>query len=190
MMTDNTQEKKGFNSIVELINSAEFFVCCIVESIVAVYLLWLLFVFFLVVYSSNQDMLNASFSFSAGVSSPEEISPNVTELAAVKEVYDGDTIVVTVTKEYRIRMLDCWAPEITGDEKEDGLKSKQFLESMLVAGDEVFVKVPTTNRIQDSITFGRVLAYVYKDIDGDGEVDNISEKMVENGFATKEKVKK
>lgn len=184
-MTDATQEKKGFNSIVELINS-------IVESTVTVYLLLLLFVCFLVICFSNQDqdMLNASFSFSAGVTSPEEISPNVTELATVKEVYDGDTIVVTVTKEYRIRMLDCWAPEVTGDEKEEGLRSKQFLESMLVAGDEVFVKVPTTNRIQDSITFGRVLAYVYKDIDGDGEVDNISEQMVENGFATKEKIKK
>lgn len=173
-MTDDTQEKKGFNYIVE---------------IVIVYLL--LLVFFNICFSGqDQDMLNASFSFGAGVSSPEEISQNVTELATVKEVYDGDTIVVTVTKEYRVRMLDCWAPEITGDEKEDGLKSKQFLESILVTGDEVFVKVPTTNRIQDSITFGRVLAYVYKDIDGDGEVDNISEQMVENGFATKEKVKK
>ena len=177
-MTNDTQEKKGFNYIV--------------ESIVTVYLLLLVVVSIFNIFFSDQDqdMFNASFSFNAGVSSPEEISQNVTELATVKEVYDGDTIVVTVTKEYRIRMLDCWAPEVTGSEKEEGLKSKQFLESMLVAGDEVFVKVPTTKRIQDSITFGRLLAYVYKDIDGDGEVDNISEQMVENGFATKEKVKK
>ena len=120
----------------------------------------------------------------------EEISTGLTELATVRKVYDGDTIVVTVTKEYRIRMLDCWAPEVTGAEKEEGLKSKEFLESILVAGDEVLIRIPTTNRIQDSISFGRVLGYVYKDVDGDGRVDNISQRMVASGFATKEKMKK
>lgn len=115
--------------------------------------------------------------------------PNVTEQAIVKEVYDGDTIVVTVTKEYRIRMLDCWAPEIKGIEKSEGLKSKEFLETMLKTGDEVLVEIPTTNRIQDSITFGRFLGYIWKDLDNDGTYDNISEQMVKNGFATKEKVK-
>jgi endonuclease YncB( thermonuclease family) len=116
--------------------------------------------------------------------------PNITEQAIVKEVYDGDTIVVTVTKEYRIRMLDCWAPEIKGIEKSEGLKSKEFLETMLKTGDEVLVEIPTTNRIQDSITFGRFLGYIWKDLDNDGAYDNISEQMVKNGFATKEKVKK
>lgn len=115
--------------------------------------------------------------------------PNITEQAIVKEVYDGDTIVVTVTKEYRIRMLDCWAPEIKGIEKSEGLKSKEFLETMLKTGDEVLVEIPTTNRIQDSITFGRFLGYIWKDLDNDGTYDNISEQMVKNGFATKEKVK-
>jgi endonuclease YncB( thermonuclease family) len=116
-------------------------------------------------------------------------SPSITELAKVTEIYDGDTIVVEVTKKYRIRMLDCWAPEIrtkNTEEKEKGLQSRDFLASILKVGDEVLVETPTTRNFEDSTSLGRVLAYVWKDVDGDGKLDNVSEKMVEGGFATKE----
>lgn len=112
--------------------------------------------------------------------------------AVVKEVYDGDTIIVAVTKEYRIRMLDCWAPEVKTKDKEEkarGIASRDYLRSILKDGDEILVEVPMTDRFEDSITLGRVLARVYKDLDGDGKPDNISEEMVRNEFATKEKVK-
>jgi len=31
---------------------------------------------------------------------------------AIVEVYDGDTITVRLTLDLRVRMLDCWTPEI------------------------------------------------------------------------------
>lgn len=116
--------------------------------------------------------------------------PNTTEAATVKEIYDGDTIVVETVKQYRIRMLDCWCPEIRSknvEEKKKGLQSKDFLANILKEGDEILIEIPTTKRFEDSTSLGRVLAYVWKDVDGDGKLDNISEKMVESGFATKEK---
>lgn len=131
-----------------------------------------------------------SFLLLTGVALADEPIENLTTKATVKEVYDGDTIVVTVTREYRIRMLDCWAPEVKTrniEEKEKGIASRDFLRNLLQQGDEVLVQIPLTSRFGDSMTFGRVLAYVWKDIDQDGKLDNISEIMVRDGHATKEK---
>jgi len=111
----------------------------------------------------------------------------LTTKAVVKDVYDGDTVVVSIQKDIRVRMLDCWAPEIKTrdlDEKERGQKSRDFLKSLLKNDDEVIIEIPMTDRIQDSFTFGRVLAFLWKDVDGDGEMENISEIMIENDHAT------
>tara|TARA_Y100001973_G_C4984674_1_gene225923 strand:+ start:62 stop:535 length:474 start_codon:yes stop_codon:yes gene_type:complete len=115
---------------------------------------------------------------------------NLTTKAVIKEVYDGDTVVVTIQKDFRVRMLDCWAPEIktrNTEEKKRGQKSKEFLKSLLHVDDTVIVKIPMTDRIQDSFTFGRVLAYLWKDVDGDGKLDDVSDVMIQKGFATKTK---
>lgn len=113
--------------------------------------------------------------------------------AVVESVYDGDTMTISIKKSFKVRMLDCWAPEIRTRNKEEKLKgiaSKEYLQSLVKEGDSVLVEIPMTENIGDSFTFGRVLAYVWKDVDGDGTLDNISNEMVNNGFATKEKVKK
>ncbi len=115
---------------------------------------------------------------------------NLTTKAVVKEVYDGDTVVVTIQKDFRVRMLDCWAPEIktrNPEEKKRGEESRDFLKSLVNIDDEVIVEIPMTDRIQDSFTFGRVLAYLWKDIDGDGKLDDVSDVMIQKGFATKTK---
>lgn len=115
---------------------------------------------------------------------------NLTTKAVVKEVYDGDTVVVTIQKDFRVRMLDCWAPEIktrNPEEKKRGEESRNFLKSLVNIDDEVIVEIPMTDRIQDSFTFGRVLAYLWKDIDGDGKLDDVSDVMIQKGFATKTK---
>lgn len=112
--------------------------------------------------------------------------------AVVTDVYDGDTVVVDVTTSIRVRMLDCWAPEIKTKnlkEKEEGLKSKTFLNTMIKNEDVVMLEIPMSGKLSDSLTFGRVLARVYKDVDGDGVPDNLSERMVTNGFATAVKMK-
>ena len=115
---------------------------------------------------------------------------NLTTKAVVKEVYDGDTVVVTIQKDFRVRMLDCWAPEIktrNPEEKKRGEESRNFLKSLVNIDDEVIVEIPMTDRFQDSFTFGRVLAYLWKDIDGDGKLDDVSDVMIQKGFATKTK---
>ena len=115
---------------------------------------------------------------------------NLTTKAVVKEVYDGDTVVVTIQKDFRVRMLDCWAPEIktrNPEEKKRGEKSRDILKSLVNIDDKVIVEIPMTDRIQDSFTFGRVLAYLWKDIDGDGKLDDVSDVMIQKGFATKTK---
>jgi len=112
-----------------------------------------------------------------------DIKPKIIEEAVVKSIYDGDTITVTVTKEYNVRMLDCWAPEITGEEKGSGLESKKYLSSLIKPGDSIMLEIPTTNRFKDSVSFGRILAYIWKDVDGDGVSENLSKMMVSRGFA-------
>lgn len=110
----------------------------------------------------------------------------IVENAIVSGIHDGDTIKVKVTREYSVRLIDCWAPEITGKEKDHGLKSKAALESMLKIGDEIVVEIPTENN-QPKTTLGRTLAKVYKDVDNDGNDDNISVEMVKRGFAKEKK---
>lgn len=113
----------------------------------------------------------------------------IVEEAKVISVIDGDTIKVSVTKEFNVRLLDCWAPEITGPNKDSGLNSKRYLESILKSGDKIIVEIPTTNRFEDSVSLGRMLGYVWKDLNNDGKDDNISENIVKSGFATKTKTK-
>lgn len=113
--------------------------------------------------------------------------PAIIEHAVITNIYDGDTVSIQFTKEYPIRLLNCWAPEITGKEKTEGLKSREYLKSILKPGDKIIIDIPTTNKFEDSVSFGRILGNIYKDIDNDGKLDNISEVMVKNGFAKSKK---
>lgn len=106
--------------------------------------------------------------------------------AEIVEWYDGDTAVVTVKQELRLRLLDCWAPEVRGKEKEQGLVSKKHIQKLCPEGSTVKIFIPTTGRLQDSLTFGRVLARAWIK-DKDGKWIDISEQMVDDGYATKTK---
>lgn len=116
---------------------------------------------------------------------PPELA--ITEYAVIANIHDGDTVSIRFTKEYPIRLLNCWAPEITGKEKADGLKAKEYLQSILKPGDKIIVQIPTTEKFQDSVSLGRILGNIWKDIDNDGSLDNISEVMTSNGFAKSKK---
>ena len=80
-------------------------------------------------------------------------------------------------------------PTRSPEEKEKGIKAKEYLSSIIKEGDEVLVEIPMTNKLQSSFTFGRVLAYLWKDVNGDGDMENLSTTMVESGHATQEKEK-
>lgn len=105
-------------------------------------------------------------------------------------IHDGDTVTVRVSKDISVRLLDCWAPEINSKDEEEnkkGLASKQFLSTMLNNDDEVTVEIPLYDNLSKSLTFGRFLGNIWRDINGDGVKENISNEMVKNNYATKRK---
>lgn len=127
--------------------------------------------------------------FSDGVAAPP--SPGLVIDAIVVEVYDGDTITVEpLLPEMRVRLLDCWAPEIrTRDDSEKvrGYESRDNLRRLLPNASRIRLHVPTTDRLQDSLTFGRVLGRAWRDVDQDGVLDDVSALQVTGGFATQHK---
>lgn len=106
-----------------------------------------------------------------------------TTKAKVVRVIDGDTVEVEIKRRMTVRLLDCWAPESRTrdlEEKKRGLESKARMEE-LVGGKPVTLHVPTTENLAKLFTFGRVLGRIWVN-DRD-----VSEALVEEGFATKEK---
>jgi micrococcal nuclease len=97
------------------------------------------------------------------------------------DVYDGDTITVEITKRLKVRMLDCWAPEVRGNSREEGLISRDTLRNLALDKDAI-IHIPAANKgeIWRIMTFGRVLAHVWVK----GHEKNLSEQMVETGHAT------
>lgn len=127
----------------------------------------------------------ALFSTCQAAPPPLGIGTRVSVLWAV----DGDTIEVEVRKVVRVRLLDCWAPELrsgTPAEKNRGELARKFCERT-AKGTQGVLFIPTdgARRIGDVWTFDRVLAYYWPD---DSE-KSLSEIMVESGYATKEKSK-
>lgn len=123
---------------------------------------------------------------------PQKDEPKLQIPARVVSVYDGDTVTIEFKIRVNVRLLDCWAPEIKTKDKEEkdkGLESKKYLENLLKVDDEVIAEIPFDGNISNSISLSRILATIYKDIDGDGVKDNISSIMVDKGYAkeTKEK---
>lgn len=110
------------------------------------------------------------------------IEPAVTPVIAlpcrIVSVHDGDTCTIELTTRANIRLLDCWAPELS--EGEPGKQARQRL-AELVEGKEGLVTIPVHDSLGKSFTFGRVLARL--------RVDNrdVSEAMVSEGFATKQR---
>jgi len=106
----------------------------------------------------------------------------------VTKVYDGDTVTVELKIKVRVRLLDCWAPEIRtkdAEEKRRGIESKQRMIE-LADGKHGVLVVPLSgvDRLDDIFTFGRLLGRIY--IDG----EDVSAVMVRDGFATKTKTPK
>lgn len=115
-----------------------------------------------------------------------------TVCGVVTDCHDGDTVTISVTHKFRVRLLHCWAPEVTIDnrlpeskraaEKAAGIASKKNLES-LALGKEVVLQVPTDEDLLKATTMGRVLGTVWlKDSD-----KSLNQMQVEAGHATKEK---
>jgi endonuclease YncB( thermonuclease family) len=86
----------------------------------------------------------------------------LTARAQVTHIHDGDTIKVNLVLPVWVRFMDCWAPEVRGPEREQGLLVKEQLEKMLPVGSLVHVHMPTAKAeaLSDVLTFGRVVGEV------------------------------
>lgn len=99
----------------------------------------------------------------ASVAESQELRhvPQLVIPCEVVEVYDGDTVTVRLTIDVRVRLLDCWAPEVrtTDDvEKAYGIYSRETL-CNLIGGRKCLLTVPLNgaDRLDDVFTFGRLL---------------------------------
>ncbi|MCP9473344.1 MAG: hypothetical protein NNA30_11480 [Nitrospira sp.] len=96
----------------------------------------------------------------------------------VVEVHDGDTLTVEVRYLLKVRLVDCWAPELkrpvlrdgeavidrkTGrtimEDNPEGMRSRDHLRS-LALGKPCAVAIPIGEDIAKSLTFGRWLGRV------------------------------
>ena len=75
------------------------------------------------------------------------IAPQFTYRAIVVRVIDGDTVVLDIDLGFgvwlhkqSIRLLGVNAPEIRGEEREEGLKWKAKLESLIPVGTEIILE--------------------------------------------------
>lgn len=118
----------------------------------------------------------------------EPDSPHIVVPCEVVEVYDGDTMTLRVTTDIRVRLVDCWAPEIkTKDlaEKKRGEAARDHLKSLAKPGAKGLLSVSLggVTRSDQLFTMGRLLGRV--SIEG----KDLSAQQVQAGHATASKQK-
>lgn len=112
--------------------------------------------------------------------------PNYTAKCVVVNIVDGDTVDVMIPTTYRVRLIDCWAPESheTKNPKEKALGLAAKAELTKYAKDkQAIVSIPTSGTIKTSLTLDRVLGSVWL-IDSE---QSLSEYMVSKKLAGKTK---
>jgi len=108
-------------------------------------------------------------------------SPGLTAKCRVLEVYDGDTLTVELRIPVRVRLLDCWAPELR---EPGGLESRDHLDDFAaLKSGTLWIPWDDARRAGDVWSFDRVLGHVWID----GEVRSASQVQIEAGHATLEK---
>lgn len=104
--------------------------------------------------------------------------------AAVQSVYDGDTITVDIdlglgvwVHGEKVRLLRINAPELKGDSKALGIKSRERLRS-LVDGKQIVIR---THK-DDKEKYGRYPAEVWV-LDPNGSYINVNDLLLSEGYA-------
>lgn len=131
------------------------------------------------------------------IPAPVETAPpeGLTLPGRVVEVHDGDTVTVEVTIRARVRLIDCWAPEVMTDRrvpaaeqaaaKAAGNASREYLRQMVSKSPSCKLHIPRTgDDVGDMTSMGRVLGKVWL---ADDATRSVSERMVSSGHATKTK---
>lgn len=105
--------------------------------------------------------------------------------AIVLDVYDGDTCTVDIDlgfgiwmKKQKLRLYGINTPELTGEQKQDGIKTRDYLSS-LILGKEIIIETQKDKAEK----YGRWLATIW--LDG----VNLNKKLVQEGYAREYLVK-
>lgn len=134
-------------------------------------------------------MSAAWFNIASASVEPDCPPPGLVVDAVVLRVIDGDTLILRTSFEYRVRLLDCWAPEsrtLDLKEKTRGLAAKKRL-TQLAANQCVRVQLPGSTDLSRMVTLNRVLGRVWLVNDeGPAEMD-LSGMLVSEGLATAKK---
>ena len=108
--------------------------------------------------------------------------------AIVTSVYDGDTCTVDIDlglntwiRNERLRLNRINAPELTGKDKPEGLKSRDFLKTK-IQGKEITIETIKDRKEK----YGRYLAEVWLE-EKKGKFININDLLVTEGFAKYQK---
>lgn len=107
--------------------------------------------------------------------------------AKVLEVYDGDTVTVdvdfgfSIRMEMRIRLYGIDTPELRGDERPDGLVSRNYLREMILGKDIILETIKDSIRIFNLAEgkYGRILGIIH--FNG----LNVNEHLINEGLAKK-----
>jgi len=104
--------------------------------------------------------------------------------AHVVSVYDGDTCTVDIDlglrtwiRKEKIRLHRIDAPEIRGAEREQGLKSAEYLRQLILDRDIILQTIKDRKE-----KYGRYLGDIWV-LDDSGVYFNVNDKMVSEGFA-------
>jgi micrococcal nuclease len=100
--------------------------------------------------------------------------------AKIISVYDGDTVTAVIdlgfetTKKIKIRLYGINAPEIRGKQRPEGLKSRDYLRSLVLDKDVIIQTLKDKKG-----KYGRYIGIIHL---GD---ENVNELLVESGHAVK-----
>jgi micrococcal nuclease len=109
--------------------------------------------------------------------------------ATVVKVIDGDTVKLNIDlgfhltrNEQNFRLIGIDAPEIRGDERQKGLICKEFVESLISEGEEVYIRTYKPDK------YGRWLVDIQVNVpveDNDEMLkeESLSHYLVEKGYA-------
>lgn len=110
-----------------------------------------------------------------------------TTKATVDRIIDGDSMEVSVTRTFQVRLRGNWSPETRTKNKKEkaaGLKAKQRLAELAPVGSQVTICIPASvdGHLQDALTMSRLLGHCWS------KGMNVALQLVREGltFPTKE----